>query len=420
VQFPPVVYLGPSLPRDEALALLPGAHIRPPVGRGHLYRDRMLRYSVFVVLDGLFFQNDAVSPREVVDVLADDALVIGAASMGALRASECWPAGMRGVGVIYRLFRAGRLQSDDEVAMAFDPDAPGRALSVPLVNVRHALSKAVRAGLLERPAAEAVAEVAARMHYAERRWPEILRQAGLADAAGATRRFLEQHDLKRDDAVRALRRTAALLARDPALGQRPCKRPRPFVLPDESRERGHDAFAGAGLDPPQLQRAVCRDAIASGQYQEHLLALIVTHRLWPALLADAPEGQAGLAARERALEAIAGSLPGREDELAEALWAELVRSGRGDAAVYRWRALRRAGAEARARGWTAGALHRYAAEIEIAHAHGVLSWAALEDALRRHEALWSWVTAYRSELALAKRVKEALFREGLAWRERAP
>jgi hypothetical protein len=64
-------------------------------------------------------------------------------------------------------------------------------------------------------------------------------------------------------------------------------------------------------------------------------------------------------------------------------------------------------------------LHRYAATSEIAHAHGFLGWSTLGAALRRHEVLWSWVTAYREELALAKRVKEALFQEGLAWRDRA-
>jgi hypothetical protein len=442
VSLPPVIYLGPSLPRDEALAILPDAHIRPPVRRGDLYRDRMLRYSVFVVIDGLFFQHGAVSPREVIDVLEDGALVIGAASMGALRASECWPAGMLGVGVIYRLFRAGRLLSDDEVAIAVDPDAPQRALSVALVNIRHALGKAVRAGLLEHAAAQAIAEVAAQTHYAERRWQQLLHHARVADEDGAKRRFLERHDLKRDDAARALRRTAALLAKDPALALRPRKHPRPFVLPDESRERSHDAFAG--MDPRQIQRAVCREAIASGRYQEHLLALVVTHRLWPALLEGSSTARAGIAPRadadaegldryavapqrlplatdrRRVLEEVWRSLPEREDEIAEALWAELVLSGRVDAAVYRWRALRMASAEARARGWTATALHRHAAESEIAHAHGSLGWSTLEDALRRHEVPWSWVTAYRDELALAKRIKDALFREGLAWRDRGP
>ena len=144
----PIVYLGPSLSRREAQAALPGCCIRPPIRRGNLYRDRILRSSVFVILDGVFFQQEAISPREVIDVVRDGALVVGACSLGAVRAAECWPAGMRGLGSIYRLFRRGILLSDDEVALAFEPGGSYRSFSVPLINVRYALRHAVRKGRL--------------------------------------------------------------------------------------------------------------------------------------------------------------------------------------------------------------------------------------------------------------------------------
>jgi hypothetical protein len=388
MSLPPVVYCGPSLRPEEVRAILPGAYLQPPVARGDLYRDRMLRFSLFVVLDGVFLQHQAVSPREIVEVLDDGAVVIGASSMGALRAAECWPAGMHGVGIIYRLFRAGRLLSDDEVAVTVDPDPPHRALSVPLVNVRYALSKAVRARLISRAEALDVLGVAAPMFYADRTWPRILRAAGLQDEDGTRARFLGDRDLKRDDALRALRRAAAMLAADPTIGMRPRRRARPFVLSEESRERPHDAL---GSDEPRaLKREVCRHAIASGRYTR--------------LLVDLGE------ARE--------SLGEREDEVVEALWATLQADDRLDEAVYRWRVHRAAVAEAQARGWTAGVLHRFVAEREIAHAHGFPGWPELQAALGRHPALWSWVAALRDDLALAKRVKEALFQEGLAFRGR--
>ena len=54
-------------------------------------------------------------PSEVVAALRDGARVLGAASMGAIRAAECWPAGMQGVGAVYSLYRLGVISDDDEV-----------------------------------------------------------------------------------------------------------------------------------------------------------------------------------------------------------------------------------------------------------------------------------------------------------------
>src|SRR5712691_12195122 len=95
---PPIVYVGPTLSASTVKALLPSSDIRPPIARGYLYRDREAGGAVFVILDGVFTQHLAISPREVVDVACDNALVIGASSMGALRAAECWPVGVQGVG----------------------------------------------------------------------------------------------------------------------------------------------------------------------------------------------------------------------------------------------------------------------------------------------------------------------------------
>ncbi len=61
--------------------------------------------------------------------------VVGGCSMGALRASELDTYGMIGVGRIYRWYRDGVAESDDEVAVTFHPDTL-EPLSVPLVNMR--------------------------------------------------------------------------------------------------------------------------------------------------------------------------------------------------------------------------------------------------------------------------------------------
>lgn len=204
----PVVYVGPTLSREAVERLLPSAVIKPPLSRSELYVDRVLGYSTFLILDGAFFQRRAVSPREVIDVLEDGARVFGAASMGALRAAECWPKGLRGVGAIYRLFRRGILTSDDEVAVVCDPEPPYRTRSVALVNVRYAVRRGVQAGELTADAGDELIRVAQRAHFSERRYPELLARSGLPPTLAAR---LTRYDLKAEDARRAVLRVRRFL-----------------------------------------------------------------------------------------------------------------------------------------------------------------------------------------------------------------
>ena len=73
----------------------------------------------------------------------------GSSSMGALRAAELWPYGMRGVGEVFRLYRDLVVTGDDEVAVIHcSADDGYRALSEPLVNIRIALREAHEAGAI--------------------------------------------------------------------------------------------------------------------------------------------------------------------------------------------------------------------------------------------------------------------------------
>lgn len=206
----PVVYLGPSAPPDVIRSLIHDAVLRPPIRRGDLYRDRLLRFSTFLIVDGVFAQQDAIPPREVVDVIRDGATVLGAASMGALRATDCAPLGMKGIGHVHRLFRTGALNSEDEVAVIFDPDRPFPALSGSLVNMRVALRRAVRARRMSRTEADAVLRSAAALHFSRRGWSAAFRDAGLSNRWQDLRPFLKSIDIKRADTELAVRRLSAM------------------------------------------------------------------------------------------------------------------------------------------------------------------------------------------------------------------
>ncbi len=68
--------------------------------------------------------------------------------MGALRAAETYSFGMIGVGEVFRMFRDGVLDGDDEVALAYDRESYAH-YSEPLVNIRRGLEMAEGAGIIE-------------------------------------------------------------------------------------------------------------------------------------------------------------------------------------------------------------------------------------------------------------------------------
>jgi hypothetical protein len=202
-----VVFLGPSLDPDAARAIL-DATFRPPAKRGDLTAAVADGAAVIGLIDGVFFQDSAVGHREILAALRRGVRVIGASSMGALRAAEMESFGMEGIGEIYRRYASGELVADDEVALVFDPYT-GIALSEPLVNIRYALELAERAGVLDEGECRALFDVAAGLYYPDRTYRRIAAEAASVLGDEAVSRFLafveiEKPDLKRKDAVRAL------------------------------------------------------------------------------------------------------------------------------------------------------------------------------------------------------------------------
>jgi hypothetical protein len=206
-----VVFVGPSA-RTADRPPSRGIEWRPPIRRGDLALLPSRVRQVGIV-DGEFDQSLAVAPREIIDLLRRGVEVVGASSMGALRAVELRGFGMRGVGRIFEMYRDEEVEADDEVAIVFDPDTL-RPLTEPLVNVRCAVAAAERAGRITAAVAETIVAAARALPYRARTYRRILADAGAAlrrDVA-ALAPMLEQHDQKRLDAL--------LLFRDLAAGAR--------------------------------------------------------------------------------------------------------------------------------------------------------------------------------------------------------
>ena len=139
-----IVFSGPSIAEAEVHRLAACTHA-PPIKRGDL--DAAGDYDVFVILDGEFGQSMSVSPKEILAVLERGRTVIGASSMGALRASELDRSGMIGVGWVYDYFRKGAVRRDADVALVYAP-FDFKPITVPMVDLEYWMEQAAAAGLI--------------------------------------------------------------------------------------------------------------------------------------------------------------------------------------------------------------------------------------------------------------------------------
>jgi hypothetical protein len=168
------VFLGPSLVHERATELLDASYY-PPARMGDVYRLVASGVRLIVLVDGVFHGAAAVWQRELLEAMEQGIAVVGASSMGALRAAELHTLGMIGVGTIFEQYRDGVIDGDDEVALLHaDADAGYRPLSQPLVSIRHRLETAVARGELTREQADALIEHAKRLSFTQRTHARLL------------------------------------------------------------------------------------------------------------------------------------------------------------------------------------------------------------------------------------------------------
>jgi hypothetical protein len=173
------------------------------VQQGDLLRLADRKPDVIAIVDGYFFQVPSVLHKEIMLALESGTRVLGAASLGALRAAELHPYGMEGVGTIYRMYRRGTIDGDDGVAVVHTEAADGfRALSEPLVSIRHNLRAAVVRKIISPRAAALAVRSLKQLHFSQRTHAALM-AAVPADEVGPLRAFLDAEavDLKRQDAL---------------------------------------------------------------------------------------------------------------------------------------------------------------------------------------------------------------------------
>lgn len=212
-----IVFVGPSL--GAAKVKLPaGVTLAPPAACGDIARAVQDGARAIGLIDGLFETTPAPWPQEILWSLSRGVPVIGAASMGALRAVECEAFGMLGVGRVFRAYRSGRIRADDEVAVLHGPREAGYVpVTEALINIRATLARAERMGILTKPQHALALEAARGLFWKDRVWEAILKRAIRAGLAQRTARrlgaWIDDHaiDVKQHDARLLLRRMPELM-----------------------------------------------------------------------------------------------------------------------------------------------------------------------------------------------------------------
>lgn len=209
-----IIYLGPSLPVDEAKKILSSDVNRevtyaPPIKRGDIPKAASDGYNIIGVIDGIFFRESAVSPREVMEVLKSKIKIYGSSSMGALRASELDRYGMIGVGQIYKWYKDGTLNSDDEVALSFDSEE-FIPVSEPLINIRETIRRALEESIVNKIESELILKSAKNLYFPERKWSKIIEisEQKIGKDLSKFSKFIQSNrvDVKKQDAILLLKK----------------------------------------------------------------------------------------------------------------------------------------------------------------------------------------------------------------------
>ncbi|MFK3781114.1 TfuA-like protein [Agrobacterium sp. NPDC089420] len=197
----PVVFAGPSI-HGMTGEPLSGLDLRGPAACGDIFDAVQRGVRTIGLIDGLYGDCAAVWHKEILHALSQGVTVLGAASMGALRAAECAIFGMTGIGEIFEAYRDGRRFSDADVAVSHAPgELDYRPLTVALVDAEATLDACRR--MLAPGEGDALALAARKLHFTRRTWRSMATTAGLGSAA-ANLLATNAVSVKRNDAARLL------------------------------------------------------------------------------------------------------------------------------------------------------------------------------------------------------------------------
>ena len=171
----PIVYLGPTLRKEEALKILDADH-RDPAKKGDflmLSQDSdEKKYVGFI--DGVFLHDYPPPPIEVYHLATRKNIeLLGASSLGALRAVELEKFGMKGIGKIFQLYKNGIIDADDEVAVTFVRGS-NILQSEAMIDIRFNLFLAYKKGIITNDTKKRFVKIAKGIYFPFRNYEDII------------------------------------------------------------------------------------------------------------------------------------------------------------------------------------------------------------------------------------------------------
>lgn len=192
------IFIGPTRPGN----IPADADLRPPAQQGDIAAAALEGADTLIIIDGFFHQTLAPWHKEILFALDRGCRVIGAGSLGALRAVECARYGAEPVGVIAGWYAEESCTDDADVALAHASAEDGyRPLSIPLVNLRATAEAHI-------DEAGHILATARSIYYPERTWQRLRRELGdVVDILQA--RYIDQKALDAEEAIRHAQHVAA-------------------------------------------------------------------------------------------------------------------------------------------------------------------------------------------------------------------
>jgi hypothetical protein len=178
-----ILFAGPTLfgeIENGALRSAPDISCPGPAGQGDIARAVLDGASSIGLVDGRYEDVAAPWHKEILFALSSGVRMFGAASIGALRAAECAPFGMIGIGKLFERYRSGDLIDDSDVAQLHAPaELSYLPLTEALVNVEATLRKLVQAGEIDRKVGAELEAVAKRIFFKDLTYDAVLARSGL-------------------------------------------------------------------------------------------------------------------------------------------------------------------------------------------------------------------------------------------------
>ncbi len=166
------IFLGPTLSINEAKKYISNVDFKSPAKRGDIENEILIGTDIIGLVDGMFHEYSAVGHKEILNGLRKGIKIIGASSMGALRAYEMSKYGMIGIGKVYQLYKNHVIDSDDEVAVLCDPYSYSQ-ITESLVDIKETLEKAFRHNIITKENKKELIKIAKLTHYKNRTYEYI-------------------------------------------------------------------------------------------------------------------------------------------------------------------------------------------------------------------------------------------------------